>query len=51
MRYAEFYSSSELNDYRTFFFYEFCNEFDLHRPPDSHRLRPLMYRHQSSISS
>ena len=44
MRYAEGYPSSKLDDYQTFFYSEFCHEFDLHRIPDDHRLRRLMHR-------
>ena len=51
MRYAEWNPSSELNDYQTFFFYEFCNELGFHRIPDDHRLRRLLLDLNTSRSS
>jgi hypothetical protein len=51
MRYAEWYPSSELNDFQTFFFYEFCNELGLHRIPDDHYLRRFMLDSRTSKSS
>ena len=44
MRYTEWYPSSKLNDYLTFFFYMCCNEFDLYRRPDDHLLARAICR-------
>jgi hypothetical protein len=50
MRYAEMYSSAEINDYKTIFFYLLCNTPGLHHIPDKHRLRPYLGHVQSSVS-
>ena len=39
MRYAELHSSWSLNDFETYYFYRYCNKFDLHQIPDHHRLQ------------
>ena len=51
MRYAEWNPSSELNDFQTVFFYEFCNELGLHRVPDDHRLCRFMLNPDTSTST
>ena len=51
MRYAEWNPSAELNDFQTFFFYQFCNELGLHRRPYDHRLRRFMLDPDTSTSS